>query len=409
MANRPGALPFQTIRDILQAGYVTGASDAAIQPSSLDLTITDEVYRMRGSYLPRPGEPVKEIISRGSLYTATLNLPLERGGIYLIRLKESLKLPKTIHATVSNKSSSGRIDLRARLVADGLPRFDSVPDGYAGSLWIEVVPKSFPVRLHAGDRVNQIRFFYGNAKLNALEHQIAYDNHRLLRSIDGRHIPSNENIVQEGVTMTIDLLGADGPDGVIGWRSHPGAWNVLDTARYDHNPFDFFEPIARPRTGELTLTPGTFYVLSTKEKIVVPPHLAAEMANYDPSKGEFRSHFAGFFDPGFGWDADDAKRGTAAVLEVEAFGHECVLRDGQPICLMAFERMLSTPEKLYGQDMKSNYASQSGPRLAKWFSSPSAANPRATTTPSPIAKPTVDPAVEPQSPVWDDLGRFDLG
>ena len=359
---------------------------------------------MRGSYLPRPGEALKDIISRGSLYTANLDLPLERGGIYLIRLKETLKLPKAIHATVSNKSSSGRIDLRARLVADGLPRFDSVPAGYAGSLWIEVVPKSFPVRLHAGDRVNQMRFFYGNAKLNALEHHIAYDNHRLLRRVDGSSIPSDEYIVQDGVTMTIDLLGTDGADGVIGWRSHPGAWNVLDTARYDHDPFDFFEPIYRPRTGELTLTPGTFYVLSTKEKIVVPPHLAAEMANYDPSKGEFRSHFAGFFDPGFGWHADDGKRGTAAVLEVEAFGHECVLRDGQPICLMAYERMLAVPDRLYGTDLKSNYAAQTGPRLAKWFSSLPAVAPRAT-APSPVVRQTV----EPESPAWDDLSRFDLG
>ncbi len=402
MANRPGALPYQMMKDMLQAGYVEGATDAAVQPSSLDLTITDEVYRMRGSYLPRPGEPVRDIIARGSLYTANLALPLERGGIYLIKLKETLKLPKSISATVSNKSSSGRIDLRARLVADGLPRFDNIPAGYAGSLWIELVPKSFPVRLHAGDRVNQIRFFSGEAKLNALDHQFAYDKHRLLRDRQGRPIASNENIVQDGVTMTIDLVGEGGD--VIGWRSHPDAWNVLDTARFDHDPREFFEPIYQPRNGELTLTPGTFYILATKERIVVPPHLAAEMANYDPSKGEFRAHFAGFFDPGFGWHEQDEERGNIVVLEVEAFGHESVLRDGQPICLMAYERMLATPDKIYGQDMKSNYARQTGPRLSKWFQTDADHPSTSLGTGSPR---TTDRIVSPP-PAWDDLGRYDL-
>ncbi|OGL74404.1 hypothetical protein A3E39_00950 [Candidatus Uhrbacteria bacterium RIFCSPHIGHO2_12_FULL_60_25] len=411
MANRPGALPYQMMKDMLQAGYVEGATDDAIQPSSLDLTITDEVYRMRGSYLPRPGEPIRDIIARGALYTANLDLPLERGGIYLIKLKETLKLPKSIHASVSNKSSSGRIDLRARLVADGLPRFDNIPAGYAGSLWIELVPKSFPVRLHADDRVNQIRFFSGEAKLNALDHQFAYDKHRLLRDRRGRPIASNENIVQDGVTMTIDLVGEDGPAGtagwtgdVIGWRSHPGAWNVLDTAKYDHDPREFFEPIYQPRNGELTLTPGTFYILATKERIVVPPHLAAEMANYDPSKGEFRAHFAGFFDPGFGWHEEDKERGNIVVLEVEAFGHESVLRDGQPICLMAYERMLATPEKIYGQDLKSNYARQTGPRLSKWFKTGADHGP-----PLDVARGrlSTDHIVSPP-PAWDDLGRYDL-
>lgn len=397
MANRPGALPYQMIRDMLQAGYVLGADEQAIQPSSLDLTLTDEAYRLRGSYLPRPGEPVLDIVRRGSLYTATLDLPLERGGIYLIKLKESLKLPPTVHATVSNKSSSGRIDLRARLVADGLARFDNIPAGYAGSLWIELVPKSFPVRLHPGDRVNQMRFFYGDAKLNALEHRLAFDKERLLRDRRGGPLDSDELVTAAGITMTVDLTGENG---IVGWRSHPGAWNVLDTARFDHDPRDFFEPIYRPRNGELTLTPGAFYVLSTKERIVVPPHLAAEMANYDPSKGEFRAHFAGFFDPGFGWHARDEERGNIVVLEVEAFGHESVLCDGQPICLMTFERMLAQPEKIYGQDLKSNYVKQTGVTLAKWFGTTGRTGRRDDEHATHI---------EPPTTAWDDLARFDLG
>lgn len=368
MSNRAGALPSQTIRDMLRAGYVHGASEEAVQPSSLDLTLTDEIYRMRGSYLPRPGEPIRDIIARGSLYKASMEYPLERGGVYLIKLQETLHLPKNLHALVSNKSSSGRIDLRARLIAEGLPRFDSIPPGYTGSLWIEVSPKSFPVRVHPGDRINQIRFFFGNPRLNALEHRFLYDQHRLLRRKDSTPVAADENVLDDGVTMTIDLMATNSD--IVGWRSHPGPWGVLDTAKFDHDPRDFFEPIYRTKENEITLVPGSFYILATKEKIIVPPQYAAEMVPYDPSKGEFRSHFAGFFDPGWGWDADDAQRGWDAVLEVEAFGHECVVHDGQPICLMAYERMLAVPEKLYGKPMNSNYSGQSGPRLAKWFTQP---------------------------------------
>ncbi|GMU25256.1 2'-deoxycytidine 5'-triphosphate deaminase [Candidatus Uhrbacteria bacterium UHB] len=419
MHNRPGAIPYQTMRDMIRAGYVEGASEDHVQPSSLDLTLTDEVYRMRGSYLPRPGEPIRDIIRRGSLYRASLEYPLECGGMYLIKLRESLALPRTIHASVSNKSSSGRIDLRTRTIGDGLARFDSIPAGYTGTIWIEVTPKSFPVKIYAGDRVNQMRFFHGDARLNTLEHQFAYDQHHFLRDRAGMPVPAVNDITTNGVLMTIDLMGeAAGADGaIIGWRSHPGSRNVLDTRRFDHDPYDFFEPIRKPAKDELTLTPGSFYILNTKENIVVPPEFAAEMANYDPTMGEFRSHFAGFFDPGFGWHEDETLRGAAAVLEVEAFGHESVLRDGQPICLMTYERMLSVPEKIYGADVKSNYTAQIGPRLAKWFrqpdattrhpgdiSAPSKPKPHVVTMSEP-ALPEIEPTLQP----WDDIERIDLG
>ena len=137
--------------------------------------------------------------------------------------------------------------------------------------------------------------------------------------------------------------------------------------RFDHDPADFFEPVTRPKSGELVIHPEAFYILSTKEKIITPPNFATEMAAYDSSKGEFRSHFAGFFDPGWGWRENDAERGTIAVLEVEAYSHDFVLRDGQPICLMVYDRLVATPEKLYGENIQSHYHMQQGPKLAKWF------------------------------------------
>lgn len=366
MATKSGAIPFQIIRELIDAGYVRGANSAHIQPASLDLTITDEIYRLRGSYLPRPGERVEDLVKHGTLFRHTPDRPLEIDGIYLIRLNETLALPPGIHATTSNKSSTGRINLRGRLLADGVSRFDEVPAGYQGSLWIEVVPKSFPILLHPGDRLNQMRFFHGDARLGALEHQMAYDRFRLLRDQNGQFIPAGREAVERGITMTVDLTTYD----VVGWRAHHAPYSVLDTARFDHDPNDFFEPVARPKNGELVVRPGDFYILATKEKIITPPHFATEMAAYDATKGEFRSHFAGFFDPGWGWRERDEERGTIAVLEIEAHSHDFVLRDGQPICLMVYERMLAPPEKMYGSDLNSNYFMQTGPRLAKWFRKP---------------------------------------
>lgn len=395
MVNRPGAIPYQLVREMMASGYIRDADTAAIQPSSLDLTVTNEVYRLRGSYLPRPGERVEDIAKHASLYKTNLDLPLEIGGVYLIRLQESLELPPSIRATSSNKSSSGRIDLRSRLLADGVSRYDSIPAGYIGSLWLEIVPMSFPVKLYPGDRVNQIRFFHGEARLSSLEHRMMYDRYRLLRDAGGETVRPTDEVIRDGVTMTIDLSS----DGIIGWWAKRGATNILDTHKFDHDPHDFFEPIQKPKNGELTLRPETFYILVTKEKIIVPPTLAAEMANYDPSKGEFRSHFAGFFDPGWGWSDREEDRGTAAVLEVEAYGHESIIRDGQPICLMVYERLLAPPEKAYGQELKSNYTGQSGPRLAKWFK---------TTESAPKAVQPNLPIVEPK-PLWENSPRYDIG
>jgi dCTP deaminase len=395
MVNRPGAIPYQLINEMMASGYIKNASPNAIQPSSLDLTLTNEVYRLRGSYLPRPGERVEDIASHAALYKTTLDLPLEIGGIYLVRLTEALHLPPSIRATSSNKSSSGRIDLRSRLLADGVPRYDSIPAGYIGSLWLEIVPKSFPVKLHPGDRVNQIRFFHGEARLSSLEHRMVYDRYHLLRDHASEYIKPTDEVVRDGVTMTIDLSS----NGIIGWSAKRGATNILDTHRYDHDPHDFFEPIERPKNGELTLRPGTFYILVTKERILVPPTLAAEMANYDPSKGEFRSHFAGFFDPGWGWTDREEEKGTAAVLEVEAYGHEIILRDGQPICLMVYERLLSSPEKTYGQELNSHYAGQRGPRLAKWF--------KAADTQTRRTQPRL--LIVEETRTWENSDRYDIG
>lgn len=363
MHDRPGAIPRQLILEMMEAGYISGAAVEAIQPSSLDLTVTDEAYRMRGSYMPKKTETVEDIIHHGALYKHPLDRPLEVDGTYLIKLAESVNLPEGVYGLTSSKSSSGRINLRTRLVVNNVAKFDRVPASYHGPLWLEVITKSFPIQLHPGDRLNQLRFFHGEARLTSFEHRMMYDKFQLLRDSAGHPIPASDDTVSAGVTMTVDLAH----DGIIGWRAHPSAWSVLDTAKHDHDPLDFFDPIMKPKTHELTLRQGEFYILATKERIIVPPSLAAEMAAYDPSKGEFRSHYAGFFDPGFGWTTNEQDKGWQGVLEISTHGHDFVLRDGQPICLMVYERLISKPDMLYGQDLQSNYTAQQGPRLAKWF------------------------------------------
>lgn len=363
MLREHGALPLQSLRTILKTGYLRNGSEQALQPSSIDLTITDEAYELRGSCLPRRGEPIRDLLKQDALRQHDLREPLRKNQIYWIKLAESLALPPNIYATASNKSSSGRINLRGRLLADGVPRFDSVPAGYQGDLWLEVIPKSFSVQVHPGDRFNQLRLFSGEAQLNRFEHQLLFDQYKPLRNTAGEPLLAHEDVLGRGLTMTIDLSSLD----IIGWQAKPEAHQVLDTHVFDHTPETFFDPVFRSENHELVLHPGTFYILATKEKIITPPEFATEMIAYDASKGEFRSHFAGFFDPGWGWRPTQANQGDIGVLEIEAYGHEFILRDGQPICLMVYEHMLDVPEQLYGTQLASNYQGQTGPRLAKWF------------------------------------------
>lgn len=358
-----GALPYQLLAQAMEAGYIKNAKTEHLQPSSIDLSLSDECFEVRGSALPAIGESVAQMAEKHAIRKHDLGDPLRRGAVYLVRLNETLALPEEFHARASNKSSSGRINLRGRLLADGVSLFDDVPAGYHGSLWIELIPMSFAIRVHPGDRINQLRVFSGSAELGRAEHRLAYDRFHLVRSLDGQIVPADQAVRHRGISMTIDLATHE----IIGWRAKAMNENVLDTKKYDHPVEDFFVPVSRMNNHTCNIRPGEFYIFATKEKILIPPEYAAEMLAYDASKGEFRSHFAGFFDPGWGWRDDAEKRGAIGVLEIEAYSHEFILRDGQPICMMTYEHLIAPPEKHYGSDLSSNYHMQEGPRLAKWF------------------------------------------
>ena len=357
-----GALAMQDIRMLMREGAIQEGREEHLQPASMDLSLSGEVYRMRGSYLPRRGEKVRDILKEAVLFPPNLNQPLELNGIYWIRLNESLHLPEFLHASTNNKSSSGRVNLQTRLIVNGVSSFDHVPAGYIGELWLEVIPRSFPVKLGHGERLNQMRFFGKTARLNPDEYLALDEQYGLLRDLTGARITLPHKTRQEGVTMTIDLTQHE----IIGYKCTPTTSRVLDYVRRDHEPHEFFEPIPRPTNGELILKRDEFYILATKEAIRVPNDYAVEMSAYDVSKGEFRSHYAGFFDPGFGFGENGEIMGRQGVLEVFTHDNDFVLRDGQPVCEMVYEKLTQTAEESYGA-LGNNYTQQTGPKLGKHF------------------------------------------
>lgn len=364
MNQNKGTLPAQHIQQLMEQNIVNGGKLDNIQPASLDLSISGEVYRMKGTYLPRQNESIRDILKNGTLFKTSLDHPLELNGIYLIKLNEEVNFPDAIFARTNNKSSTGRVNLQTRLLINGVSSFDFIPRGYRGELWLEVIPKSFPIKLSENERLNQIRFFTNEASLTNEEYQTTYQEYGLLRNLNGVAIPSPQFSAIGGVPMSIDLSSGE----IVGYKCTPTMSKILDYSKRDHDILDFFEPIERPRNGELVMKKDEFYIFVTKEGIRVPMEFAVEMLAYDVSKGEFRSHYAGFFDPGFGYGLNGETLGSPAVLEVFTHDNDFVLRDGQPICQMIFEKLVEPTRLSYGDPkLCSNYYKQTGPKLSKHF------------------------------------------
>lgn len=353
------------INRLITAGNIHSATPHNVQPSSLDLTLSEEMYRVEGVCLPKRGETVRDLIEIFHAQPATFADPLQCHAVYLCRLNEHLALPKSVYAYANNKSSTGRINLQVRLLCDGVPKFDQIPKGYTGELWILVAPHSFSIALQAGQSLNQMRFFNADTRLSEEEHRALYSFQPLLYHSDGTPSAEDEVLFDKGggITMTIDF-----DQEVVGYVAFPNPEKVLEYARRDYAPEDFFQPIWRPTRNQLVLSKNGFYIFSTKEYIAVPPEFSVEMIAYDPTKGEFRTHYAGFFDPGWGFGARGELHGTPAVLEVYPHDHNFIFRDGQPICKMVYERLATFPDRIYGVgDLGSHYQHQRGPCLSKHF------------------------------------------
>ena len=358
-----GTLESVGLADLVAAGHIRGPAliPGQIQPASLDLRLATEAWRMPGSVLPIPGEPVRDLIKGLALERLDLSAPccLARGAVYLVRLQEEFALPPGIEAYANGKSSTGRVDLATRVLADGSPRYDRIPAGYHGELWLELIPRSFDIVVEAGVTLNQVIVFHDRHVLSQAELAPRHAREPLLFLADGT--PASEEHLRDGRLM----MGADFSGQIAGWvakRTHKPL--VLSRLR-SHQARDFFDPVARPDGGFLYLAQDRFYILVTRERVAVPADLACEMVPYDPTAGDFRAHYAGFFDPGWGLK-NGRTVGAPAVLEVRPHTDDLILRHGQPICAMAYETLVRPCTQLYGA-CGNTYADQEGPRLSKHF------------------------------------------
>lgn len=358
-----GILPDQDIKALFESGALKtprALDKDQVQPASLDLRLGEKAWRVRASFLPGPNHSVADKLDRLKLHEIdlTAGAVLETGCVYIVPLLETLALPSDISASANPKSSTGRLDIFTRVMTDHGAEFDKIAAGYHGPLYLEVSPRTFPIVARTGSRLSQIRFRTGHAVLSETELHDLHDTETLVAT-------DPPNISWGGIALSIDLAGDE--NGLVGYRGkhHTGLVDV--DKRAAHDVFDFWEPLYNRGAGELVLDPDEFYILVSQEAVHVPPLYAAEMTPFDPLVGEFRVHYAGFFDPGFGHSAAGGK-GSRAVLEVRSHEVPFILDHGQTVGRLVYEHMLKRPKALYGTDLGSNYQAQ-GLKLSKHFRS----------------------------------------
>ena len=354
-----GLIPSQGIEELIKNGHIAVPPDwpidgDQIQPASIDLRLGPVAYRVRASFLPGEQATVRGRIEELFMHEIDLakSAVLEKGCVYIIPLLEELHLPAQLSGKANPKSTTGRLDIFTRLITDYAKEFERVKEGYKGKLYLEVVPKTFSVLVRQGTKLNQLRFVRGSPPPSDAELDKLHETETLIYRGDEE---PGEAVISKGLWVSIDLEGHGSE--LIGYRAKRHAPLInLEMVNY-YDPLDYWEPIRPPAAKHLILNPDDFYILISKEKVRVPPSHAAAMVPYDPSVGEFRIHYAGFFDPGFGYGSADIK-GTRAVLEVRSHEVPFLLEDGQTVGRLIYERLLATPKKIYGTNIGSSYQCQ---------------------------------------------------
>lgn len=352
-----GVLPDSALRHLIDQGAISASHpiDAAqIQPASLDLRLGNTAWRLRASFLAGRDRRVSDRLADFEMHRMDLcsGAVLEKGCVYLVPLMERLSLPSGLDAVANAKSSTGRLDLLTRLVTDNGTEFDRLPDGYDGPLYAEICPRSFSVLVRPGMRLNQLRLRDGQAILGDDD----------LTALHAREpLVSGQALIDDGLGFSVDLRPDTG--GLVGYRARPHT-GVIDLDRIAaYEARDFWDAL-HAENGSLILDPGAFYILVSREAVTIPPDYAAEMSPYLAMVGEFRVHYAGFFDPGFGYGSSG--QGARGVLEVRCHEAPFALEHGQVVGRLVYERMTARPDRLYGQGIASNYQGQ-GLKLAKQF------------------------------------------
>ena len=355
---RQGVIPSQLIKNMVKKNQIvimTPLQNDQVQPASLDLRLGRVAYRVRASFLTGDNATVADRLAEFQMHAIDLSqgAVLEKGCVYLVPLMESLDLPNEMEAVANAKSSTGRLDLLTRTITDYGKEFDRIIKGYKGPLYAEICPRSFSVLVRPGMRLNQIRFRIGHAILG---------DSALTKLHATTPLVSGNAVIQGGLGFSVDLRPSS--NGIVGYRAkpHTGVIDLEKIGAYKSN--DFWEKIITNEK-RIILDPGAFYILVSQEAVTIPPEYAAEMAPYLAMVGEFRVHYAGFFDPGFGYAAANG-RGSRGVLEVRCHEAPFVLEHGQVVGRLVYEAMLEPPSQLYGSDIASNYQGQ-GLKLSKHF------------------------------------------
>ncbi len=364
---KSGVFSYQELKKALSEGVIRSdvpVEDGQIQPASIDLRLGPKAYRLVSSFLPE-GHGVLEKLHMPDMYGSDLVMYemdisrggiLEKGSVYLIPLMEELRLPRNVGGKANPKSTTGRLDIFTRVITDRNPRFDEIPPGYKGGLFLEVMPRSFTINVTEGLSLVQLRLRRGSCTLSDTSLKRLNREVRLL--YDGEeHVANDRARIANGVFMSVDLFG-DPKSGIIGYKSKRNSHVVDLTKKNYYNIDDFWEPIFRNDKGTLILEPEEFYILASKERIRIPAGFASEMVPYEAGSGELRTHYAGFFDPGFGYGRKGEVKGTKAVLEVRAHDVPFMIAHGQTFCKLFFEKMSDLPEKVYGPKIGSSYQYQ---------------------------------------------------
>lgn len=355
---RQGVIPSHMIETMVAQGQISISEPLQgdqVQPASLDLRLGNTAYRVRASFLAGQTATVAKRLREFEMHRIDISkgAVLEKGCVYLVPLMEGLNLPPDIEAVANAKSSTGRLDLLTRTITDHGKEFDRIVKGYSGPLYAEICPRSFSVLVRPGMRLNQIRFRVGHAVLS---------DDALTKLHAQTPLVSGEAVIQDGLGFSVDLSASR--NGLVGYRAKPHT-GVIDLGKIGaYDPADFWEEI-RTEDQRIILDPGAFYILVSQEAVTIPPEFAAEMAPYLAMVGEFRVHYAGFFDPGFGHAAANGQ-GSRGVLEVRCHEAPFVLEHSQVVGRLVYEAMLETPSQLYGREIASNYQGQ-GLKLSKHF------------------------------------------
>jgi dCTP deaminase len=359
---KEGVFSRELLVDAIASGVIGAGGfkipDTNVQPASLDLRLGEIAYRIRCSFLPGPQSVERKlrdyVIDELDLHKE--GAVLETNRPYLVLLKEQLNLPPGVRAKANPKSSTGRIDVFTRVVTDEGHRFDEIAEGYQGPLYLEVVPLSFAVRVREDLSLNQLRLSIGRTTLSDDEVRDFHAEQHPLLFEDGRPVPASELALSDGMFLGLDLKGD--ATARVGYRARENA-PLLDLTRDEPiEPEAFWEPVQSEEGDRIVLSPQKFYLLMSSGAVSIPPELASEMTAYDPTNGELRTHYAGFFDPGFGFDPEGPRDGSRAALEVRAHDVPFMIEHGQRVCKLTFDRMLEAPRTLYGEAIGSSYQRQ---------------------------------------------------